>query len=120
MGEEVAFEGWGFTATELTPALVRRAQLPTQEGVLVSGVQVGGIAANATLRRGDIIRTVDGVVVENLASFKRLYDKVVGVHSRLVLLDVKRGALDLFVLVKQEGAAEPASPGGTNGPGIPR
>ncbi len=105
-GDELEFDEWGFTASQLTPAIVRAARLTSSKGIAVSGAQVGGIAANAGLKQGDIILTVDGQEVENLLGFKDVYDECVASEKRLVLLDVKRGALTRFVLVKQEPEEE--------------
>jgi len=105
-GEEVEFSEWGFTATEVTPTIIRRAQLPSSEGVFVSGTQVGGLAAESGLNQGDLVLKVDNILVENLAQFRDLYKERVESGQRLVLLNVKRGALTRYVLIKQEDAAE--------------
>jgi serine protease Do len=105
-GKEVEFSEWGFTATELTPIIVRRAQLASSEGVFVSGTQVGGIAAESGLNQGDVVQKIDDILVENLAQFRELYNARVESGQRLVLLNIKRGALTQFVLVKQEEVAE--------------
>jgi len=108
-GDEVEFAEWGFTATELTPAMVRRARLPSRKGVVVSGRQAGGIAAAARLQRGDIILEVDEAEVENLGQFRRIYEDLIASKQRLVMMVVKRGALTHFVLVKQDRNGAPAS-----------
>ena len=102
VGQEVEFPEWGFTASELTPELARRAQLPSRAGVLVSGIQVGGLAASAELSRGDIILKMDEDEVADLETFRNLYRQRVDSKQRLVLLDVRRGALMRYVLIKQE------------------
>lgn len=109
-GNEVEFPEWGFTVAELTPAIVRRAQLPSRQGVLVSGIQVGGLAASAELQRGDIILTVDNEEVKDLERFRQLYRERVDSKQRLILMDVKRGALTRYVLLKQEGVSRDAVP----------
>ncbi len=111
-GTEVEFEEWGFTASELTPAVVRRAQLESRKGLLVSGTQAGSIASNAHLKHGDIILEVDGEQIENLSHFSTLYRDIVASEKQLTLLVVKRGALTRFAMVKQEpGEDEPAGEG---------
>lgn len=107
-GKEIEFSEWGFTAAELTPDIVRRAQLSSSTGVAVSGVQVGGIAGNAQIGAGDIILRLDGEPVENLAAFKTLYDARVKSGQELVLLWVKRGALTRYVMIEQSGGKSPA------------
>jgi serine protease Do len=114
-GAQVEFSTWGFTASELTPAVVRRARLESRQGILVSGTQVGGIAQKAGLAQGDIILSVDGTTIENLARFKELYDERVEKQTPLVMLSVRNQALHRFVLVKQEaGAPAPAAEGSGN------
>jgi serine protease Do len=106
-GEEIELEEWGMTASDLTPAVVRRAQLPSREGVLVTGVQVGSAAQEAGLNQGDIILKMDEEPVKDLASFQRLYENRLETGQDLILLDVKRGALSLYALIEQEGKALP-------------
>lgn len=101
-GEEVAFTEWSFTASSVTPAIARRARLDSNKGILVVGVQVGGLAGMAGLRKGDVLLSLDEQPIENLAAFRRIYDSLVESRKRLVLIDVKRGALTQFVLLKQE------------------
>lgn len=111
-GDEIEFEEWGFTASELTPLIVRRAQLNSSDGIMVSGTQPGGVASNGRLQRGDIILSVDDRKVEGLVSFKEMYDSLVEDRQPLTLLSVKRGALTRFVLIKYENEA--GEEGGSN------
>lgn len=100
-GKEVEFTEWGFSAIDLTPRAIRRAQLTSKKGIAVSGTQVGSISANANMKRGDIILTVDGEEIENLVHFREVYDKLVESKKKLIMLDVKQLALTRFVLIKQ-------------------
>ena len=112
-GDETELKEWGFTVSELTDSIVRRARLQSRQGVYVSGTRPGGIAANAGLRRGDIIQRVDYEDVANMNAFERMYSGVVENKKRLILLHVKRGALTMFILAKQNGEEEDkASAGG--------
>lgn len=111
-GAQAELPEWGFSVAEVTPAVARMAQLPAQQGVLVSGAQVGSIAANARLQGGDIIVKMDGRDITDFAQFKQLYSELVASQKPLVLLDVKRGALTRYVLIKQTG---PVSEEGPNG-----
>jgi len=101
-GEQGEYKDWGFTASELTATVVRRARLDSNKGVLVSGTQVGGIANNAGLSQGDIILAVDTVEVVNLAQFKELYDERLESGQKRVLLLVRNRALTRYVLIVQE------------------
>ncbi len=115
-GKEVDLADWGFTASELTPAIVRRAQLPSGKGVLISGVQLGSVAGNAGLQQGDIALKLDEKEIENLDAFAAAIKAHISAKTKLVLLQVKRGALTRFVIVKQgEPAAAPAAAEQSNG-----
>lgn len=109
-GEEIELEEWGFTVSDLTAEIIRRAQLASRRGVLASGVQVGGIAHQAGLRQGDIILEVDEEPIDNLANFERLYSNLVDTRKPRVLLTIKRGALSMFLLLKQQPTALDGSP----------
>lgn len=108
-GTQREFAEWGFTAADLSPEIVRRAQLAARQGILITGAQVGGIASDAGLLQGDILLKIDDEEVTDLAAFSRLYEERVAAKTRLVLLVVKRGALTRFVLV-QQSRSESGSP----------
>jgi S1-C subfamily serine protease len=115
-GQEVEFPEWGFTATDITPTLARMAQLPSTNGMFISGSQVGGVAGNAGLLQGDVVLKVDATALDNIAQFQQMYKERLASKQELVLLQVKRGALTRFVLVKQtEGGGTPAPDEGDNG-----
>lgn len=108
-GEEVEFPVWGFTAADLTPAIVQAARLSSNRGIVISGVEVGTVAAEAGLKKGDIVLSVDEQEIANLAEFQEIYEAANEAEKRLVLLDVKRGALTRFELLKLEPDAESAA-----------
>lgn len=107
-GRHAEFAEWGFTATELTPELARRAQMPGRTGVLVLGSVPGSIAGQAGLAQGDIILEVDSEPVHTLAQFKQQYDVLRETGQRLVMLFVRHGALTRFVIINTDpGATAP-------------
>ena len=110
-GEERALDAWGCTVTEVTPEIMARARLTERAGAFVSGTREGGMASNAGLGAGDIVLSVDGEPVRNLAHFLELHEEAVDSGRELVLMDVKRGALTRFVLLKQGGSAGAVAPG---------
>ncbi len=105
-GEEVEFATWGFAASDLTPAIVQAARLPSSRGIVIAGVEVGTAAAGTGLRKGDIVLSIDGMEIANLEEFQKQYDAINEAAKRLVLLDVKRGALTRFELLKLEPGTE--------------
>ncbi len=118
-GAQVAFPEWGFTGIDMTPELARRAQLPEPQGLLVSGVQVGGIADNAGLQQADIILRMDEETIENLADFQEKYQQRLESGQRLILLEVRDRALYRYVLVRQDAAPPDAPETDITAPGMP-
>ncbi|HRZ81499.1 MAG TPA: trypsin-like peptidase domain-containing protein [Candidatus Hydrogenedentes bacterium] len=108
-GSQQAFEEWGFTASEVTTEVARRAQLQRRTGILVSGVDPGGRAAVAGLQQGDIVLQVDGEEIPTLTAFNAAYARLRDGKARLVMLFVQRGALTRFVLVNTTAEAAPAA-----------
>jgi serine protease Do len=108
-GIEREFSEWQFTASDITPEIARRAQLATRHGILISGTQVGGLAAESGVQVGDIVLKVDDVVVQDLDHFRNLYAERVASGQRLVLLFVKGGAITRFVMVEQSGEPVPTT-----------
>jgi len=101
-GEQTEFSEWGFTVSELTDATIRRAQLRSGEGVMVSGTRQGELAAFADIRAGDIILSLDKDPVSNLEDFGVKYKQRVSSGQKLTLVTIKRGALTMYRIVKNE------------------
>jgi serine protease Do len=87
---------YGFRAKEITFNLARVLRLSSQDGVFVDFVEVGGVASEAELSEGDVIRAIEGQAVNTLADFKGLIESL-GDHDML-LLQVQRGNVDRLVL----------------------
>lgn len=64
--------------------------------LVVSEVEQGSSAWNASLREGDIIISVNRVAVQTIEDFKR----VVGNKDKKILLNVQRGRSALFILIQ--------------------
>lgn len=105
-GARAEFAEWGFTATEITQEIARRAQLVGRGGVLISGCRPGGIAAVAGLIPGDIVLKVDDEEIHSFSDFKRIYDELVRSNKDLVMLFVQRGAVTRFVLINNKKFSE--------------
>lgn len=73
-GEEHAFAPFGASFVELTPAMGRRRNLDADAGLLVSGLRPGGPAAIArpSLSPGDVLLSVDGKPVPDLAALEAI------------------------------------------------
>lgn len=81
----------GISYGEITPEVASVFDLPTDQGVIVAGVEPGGPAARAGLRRGDIITQAAGRTVTSSGDLQRaIRDTAVG--SRLVLRTIRNGS----------------------------
>jgi S1-C subfamily serine protease len=106
-GEEIELRDWGCSVSSLTPDVIRQARLSARQGVLVTGVQVGQPFHTAGVRQGDIVLTIDGEIVADIDQFERIYEELIHAGAPRILLTVKRGALSMFILVKQTGGSAP-------------
>jgi serine protease Do len=71
-GDEGGRASLGMTLRDLTPALAERMELPRGvRGALVTDVVAGEAAEEAQLLRGDVIVSVNGQPVEDVAAFER-------------------------------------------------
>ena len=91
---------FGFTVKEITDAIYRQYMLDDKEGVLVSFVEVGGIASTAQLEEDDIIKKVEGFEIKNLDEFKKGIEQLK--DEKQIMLTVKRGKSKRFVLLLPE------------------
>jgi serine protease Do len=91
-GEQGQGEDLGLELQEITPGMAKGHGLPSEKGLIVTGVDPRGPAAQAGIRRGDIILEVNQKEVKTLAEFR----KIVG--------ETKKGEMMLFLVKRQEGA----------------
>jgi serine protease Do len=69
----------GMTLRDLTPELAERLQMPRgSKGVVVMDVEAGTAAENASLRRGDVIVSVNGEEVDDVDDFEKEIARVKG------------------------------------------
>ena len=83
---EVQATWFGLWLQELTPALRDAMGSEQASGVLVSNVYDGTPAANAGVKRGDILTTLDGSAVHSRREFYEISRSItVGDHARVAL-----------------------------------
>ena len=87
----------GFTVKEITDNVYRTYLLETKDGVFVSYVEIGGVAAKGNLYEGDTIFEVDHEKVSDFESFKKLMKK--HEDDNFVLFKVIRGKSNRFALM---------------------
>jgi serine protease Do len=89
----------GMTLRDLTPALADQLQLPRgTRGVVVAAVEAGEAAEEAGLQRGDVIVSVNGDEVEDVAAFDKEIAKAKG--DGVARLRVRRGNTHTFLILK--------------------
>jgi len=98
----------GFTVKEITDAIYRQYMLEDKEGVLVSFVEVGGVASTALLEDEDVIKKVEEFQIKNLDEFKKNLDQVK--DRKQIMLTVKRGKNKRFVLLLPDKEKEQEKP----------
>ena len=96
-GEARIEKDLGLTVQEITPELRKHLNLDTENGVVVSGVEPGSPAAQAGIRRGDVILEVNQREVRGLDDYRKALEGAKGKESVLFL--VRRGAGTLYVVV---------------------
>jgi len=87
----------GVTVQNLTPQIARELGLKKSAGVVVTGVEPGSPAAEASIQTGDVIQAVNRKPVRNVEDFVKIVEKAKGSGNLLLL--VQRGQNTLFAAV---------------------
>ncbi|MBT6902194.1 MAG: DegQ family serine endoprotease [Nitrospina sp.] len=90
----------GLQVQDITDVLAKSLQLEGVEGVLVSDVTAGNAAAEAGIRRGDVISEMNRGTVRNMQDYQNLLASVEKGSSVLFL--IKRGGSTIYIAVKVE------------------
>jgi len=83
----------GLELQEVTPELARAHDLPVDRGLIVTDVAADGAAAEAGLRRGDIIQEVNQKPVETITDFKKQVQDTDEGDTMLFLVKRRGGSL---------------------------
>jgi serine protease Do len=108
--------GWmGVAIQSVDEDLARSLDLKQRGGVLVSDVTPGSPAANAGLKRGDVIVSIDGTATNEAAVLRNLV--AAAGKGRKVKVELQRGGKPQTVEITlgeqpAEATAAPAAPGG--------
>ena len=90
----------GLQVQDITEELAQSLKLESVEGVLVSDVTAGNAAAEAGIRRGDVISEMNRSIVKDMRDYQNLMASVQKGSSVLFL--VKRGGSTVYIAVKVE------------------
>lgn len=92
--------GWmGVSVRTLTPSIAQEFKLSETKGVFVDNVDQDGPAADAGLRRGDVVKKVDTTPVASVAEFRQAV-KASKSSKKAVVLFIKRGTTTTFLGVQ--------------------
>ncbi|MDE3061094.1 MAG: PDZ domain-containing protein [Pseudomonadota bacterium] len=95
----------GLNLAPLTAPLRDELGLPqNQEGLAVLGVTEGSQAANAGMRSGDVILSVNGATVHTITDFKKALDEAKKAGRKFALARVLQDKEEAFVALPTEVA----------------
>lgn len=98
-GKDEGAQAFGLRVQDLTPALAEQLGLDEAKGVVVTDVDPNGPAAEAGIRRGDVIVELDQKQIEDIDDLGKKLDAA----DESVLLLVRRGENTLYVPLKRAG-----------------
>ncbi len=88
----------GMSVQEITPDLARQLRLKETAGVIVSDLEPGGVAEEAGLRRGDVIREINGRLISKLSDYQAALFKIK--KGDIIRLLVKRGERSIYLTMR--------------------
>jgi serine protease Do len=90
----------GLRVEPITPDIAASLKLENTEGVVISGVDAQGPAAEAGLRRGDVVREINRLPVRDIDDYETITANLRSDTTVLLLLE-RRGS-NLYVALKPE------------------
>jgi serine protease Do len=88
---------FGIAVQKITPEIAHGLGLKSTSGVVVTEVEAGSPAADAGIRRGDIIREINRTSVKDVQTFLRTIEQ--GKNGNSMLLLIQRGENNFYVVV---------------------
>lgn len=98
LSDEIALEWLGISVDEITNKAVKKYQLFTNSGVLISKVEKGGPAGKIGIEAGDVLRQINQAKVETLKDFKKAV--ISAKKGSSVLLLIQRGKYGYYVTLE--------------------
>ena len=97
--EEEMKDELGLTVQNLSPEMAEKLDLDSPQGVIISSVEPTSPAAEAGLRRGDVILEVDQQEVADVQALSKVLES--SRDKKSILFLVNRGGRTIFVAVKK-------------------
>ena len=88
----------GMSVINITSDLVRRYNLPSEKGVLVTSVAGGSVASESGFKRGDIILSINKQNINSVEDYTKVIDSIDADQSALFL--VQRGNNTIYIGLK--------------------
>jgi serine protease Do len=103
--DDVELRSWGVVVRDITQKLARDERLPDERGVWLENIQPAGPSGQAepTLRRGDVLISVEGKTVGDVAELRTLTRQLVNgapEGRRTVLANIRRDGAVLSSVVE--------------------
>jgi serine protease Do len=101
LGESETGTDLGMTVRELTPQLARQLGLPATSGLVVTDVSGGGLAAEAGIQPGDVIREINRKPVKTVKQYQEIVGRAKPGDTLLLL--VQHGEVTAFRAITMPG-----------------
>lgn len=88
----------GISAQPITPEIAKRLGKKETDGVIISSVKPDSAAAEAGLKRGDLVKEIDRKPIRGMADYSRALNEAE--KNDIVLFLVERGGNTIYVIVK--------------------
>ncbi|WKZ32837.1 MAG: DegQ family serine endoprotease [Thermodesulfobacteriota bacterium] len=88
----------GISAQPITPEIAKRLGKKETDGVIISSVKPDSAAADAGLKRGDLVKEIDRKPIRGMADYSRALNEAE--KNDIVLFLVERGGNTIYVIVK--------------------
>jgi serine protease Do len=108
LGEEQGFSQWGVSLRPVTRPYAVAHQLDQVAGVWITSMSDGEPVERAHLEAGDVILSVNGTAVTDMAHFQSLYDKTLAAKLDRVELEVEHDR-EVFTSILKVKEYAPAS-----------
>lgn len=89
---------FGLSVQQLTPELSRSLGLSEEQGVVITGVELGSLAQMSGIKKGALILSINNQRIENMQDFNRIMQNI-DEEKPLVLL-IKQGNITRFISIR--------------------
>ncbi|HUB26260.1 MAG TPA: trypsin-like peptidase domain-containing protein [Tepidisphaeraceae bacterium] len=109
-GDERSFPAWGISARPVTRPYADRNELDSDKGVWVTGKTPDLPADKADLNVGDVIFSVGGAPVADMADFTRLYDASIKRQDSSIPLEVRQDRSIKTIVLEMDSSPDATAP----------